>query len=152
MKLILTAEVEHLGTIGDSVEVKDGYGRNYLLPRGLAIVATRGAQKQADDVRRARETKAVRDRGHAEEIKTAIVNTGAISLPVKAAADSGKLFGSVTANDVVTAIKKAGGPNLDKRVIRMPKEHIKATGSYKVIAHLHPEVDVTVALEVVAQG
>lgn len=152
MKLILTAEVEHLGTIGDSVEVRDGYGRNYLLPRGLAIVATRGAQKQADDVRRARETKAVRDRGHAEEIKTAIVNAGAVTLPVKAAADSGKLFGSVTANDVVTAIKKAGGPNLDKRVVRMPKEHIKATGTYNVVVHLHPEVDVPVTLEVVAQG
>jgi large subunit ribosomal protein L9 len=152
MKLILTAEVEHLGTIGDSVEVKDGYGRNYLLPRGLAIVATRGAQKQADDVRRARETKAVRDRGHAEEIKAAIAGIGTVSLPVKAAADSGKLFGSVTANDVVTAIKKAGGPNLDKRIVRMPKEHIKATGTHTVVVHLHPEVDVNVALEVVAQG
>lgn len=70
MKLIfLTAEVEHLGTAGDTVEVKDGYGRNYLLPRGLAIVASRGAQKQADEIRRARETKTVRDREHADEIK-----------------------------------------------------------------------------------
>jgi large subunit ribosomal protein L9 len=152
MKLILTAEVDHLGTIGDTVEVKDGYGRNYLLPRGLAILATRGAQKQADDVRRARETKAVRDRGHAEEIKTAIAAIGSVPLPVKAAADSGKLFGSVTASDVVAAIKKAGGPNLDKRIVRMPKEHIKATGTHTVVVHLHPEVDVNVALDVVAQG
>jgi ubiquinol-cytochrome c reductase iron-sulfur subunit len=71
MKLILTAEVDHLGAAGDAVEVKDGYGRNYLLPRGLAIVATRGAQKQADEIRRAREAKTVHDREHADEIKAA---------------------------------------------------------------------------------
>ena len=117
MKLILTAEVDHLGAAGDTVEVKDGYGRNYLLPRGLAIAASRGAQKQADEIRRARETKTVRDREHADEIKAALAALGSIQLPVKTAADSGKLFGSVTANDIVVAIKKAGGPNLDKRTV-----------------------------------
>lgn len=152
MKLILTAEVEHLGTAGDSVEVKDGYGRNYLLPRGLAIVATRGAQKQADDIRRAREAKRVHDREHADQIKAAILALGAIALPVKVAGDSGKLFGSVTANDIATAIKKAGGPNLDKRSVHLPKAHIKATGTHKVAVHLHPQVDVEVVLEVVAQS
>lgn len=116
MKLILTADVDHLGSIGDTVEVKDGYGRNFLLPRGLAIVASRGAQKQADEIRRARETKSVRDLEHANEIKAAIEALGPIALPVKTSADSGKLFGSVTAADVVAAIKKAGGPNLDKRI------------------------------------
>ncbi len=127
MKLILTAEVDHLGVAGDTVEVKDGYGRNYLLPRGLAIVASRGAQKQADEIRRARETKTVRDREHADEIKAAITALGSIQLPVKSAADSGKLFGSVTANDIVGgAIKKAGGgPSLDKRTVQLPKAHIK---------------------------
>ena len=97
MKLILTADVDHLGAVGDTVEVKDGYGRNFLLPRGLAIVASRGAQKQADEIRRARETKTVRDLEHANEIKAAIEALGSVSLPVKTAADSGKLFGSVTA-------------------------------------------------------
>ncbi len=77
MKLILTAEVDHLGVPGDTVEVKDGYGRNYLLPRGLAIVASRGAQKQADEIRRAREVKTIRDREHAVEVKTAIAALGA---------------------------------------------------------------------------
>src|SRR6516164_6365222 len=71
MKLILTADVDHLGTVGDTVEVKDGYGRNFLLPRGLAIAATRGSQKQADEIRRARETKTVRGLEHANELKTA---------------------------------------------------------------------------------
>lgn len=150
MKLILTAEVDHLGVAGDTVEVKDGYGRNYLLPRGLAIVATRGAQKQADEIRRARDAKRVHDREHADEIKAAITALGPISLPVKTH-DSGKLFGSVTASDIAQAIKKAGGPNLDKRSVHLPKAHIKETGTHTVAVHLHPEVDVKVTLEVVGQ-
>ncbi|ORW08247.1 50S ribosomal protein L9 [Mycobacterium kyorinense] len=152
MKLILTAEVDHLGSVGDTVEVKDGYGRNYLLPRGLAIVASRGAQKQADDIRRARETKQVRDLDHANEIKAALEALGPVSLPVKTAGDTGKLFGSVTAGDVVAAIKKAGGPNLDKRILRLPKAHIKSVGSHPVTVHLHPDVNVEIALDVVAES
>jgi large subunit ribosomal protein L9 len=150
MKLILTADVDHLGSVGDTVEVKDGYGRNFLLPRGLAIVASRGAQRQVDDIRRARETKTVRGLEHAKEIKAAIEALGSVSLPVRTAADSGKLFGSVTTGDVVAAIKKAGGPNLDKRIVRLPKSHIKAVGTHPVSVHLHPEVDVEISLEVVA--
>lgn len=152
MKLILTAEVDHLGSVGDTVEVKDGYGRNFLLPRGLAIVASRGAQKQADDIRRARESKQVRDIEHANEIKAAIGALGTVSLPVKTAGDTGKLFGSVTAGDIVAAIKKAGGPNLDKRIVRLPKGHIKAVGSHSVAVQLHPEVDVELVLDVVAEN
>ncbi|MGV0634615.1 50S ribosomal protein L9 [Mycolicibacillus trivialis] len=152
MKLILTTDVDHLGAAGDTVEVKDGYGRNFLLPRGLAIQATRGAQKQADEIRRARETKQVRDLEHAQEIKAAIDGLGTVTLPVKTAADTGKLFGSVTAADIVGAIKKAGGPPLEKRIVRMPKGHIKAVGGYRVSAVLHPEVTVEVALDVVADG
>ncbi|WP_102145934.1 50S ribosomal protein L9 [Mycobacterium hubeiense] len=151
MKLILTAEVDHLGAPGDTVEVKDGYGRNYLLPRGLAIVASRGAQKQADDIRRARELKTVRGLEHANELKAAIEALGPVALPVKAAADTGKLFGSVTAAGVVNAIKKAGGPNLDKRMVQLQKAHIKTVGTHPVTVRLHPGVDVTVSLDVVAE-
>lgn len=150
MKLILTAEVDHLGAAGDTVEVKDGYGRNYLLPRGLAIVASRGAQKQADDIRRARETKQVRDLDHAKELKEALQALGTVALPAKTSGDSGKLFGSVTAADVVAAIKKAGGPNLDRRIVRLPKAHIKTVGSHPVSVRLHPEVHVDVTLDVAA--
>jgi large subunit ribosomal protein L9 len=150
MKLILTAEVDHLGAAGDTVEVKDGYGRNYLRPRGLAIVASRGAQKQADDIRRARETKQVRDLDHAKELKEALQALGTVTLPAKTSGDSGKLFGSVTAADVVAAIKKAGGPNLDRRIIRLPKAHIKTVGSHPVSVRLHPEVHVDVTLDVAA--
>jgi large subunit ribosomal protein L9 len=152
MKLILTADVDHLGSVGDTVDVRDGYGRNFLLPRGLAIVASRGAERQADDIRRGRESKQVRDLEHANEIKTAIEALGAVALAVKTAGDSGKLFGSVTPGDIVTAIKKAGGPNLDKRIVRLPKGHIKAVGNHPVTLHVHPEVDVEVALDVVAEG
>jgi large subunit ribosomal protein L9 len=152
MKLILTADVEHLGAVGDTVEVKDGYGRNFLLPRGLAILASRGAQKQVADIRRAQESKQVRDLEHANEIKTAIEGLGVVALPVRTAGDSGKLFGSVTPGDIVAAIKKAGGPNLDKRIVRLPKGHIKAVGNHPVTLHVHPEVDVELQLDVVAGG
>ncbi len=152
MKLILTADVDHLGTVGDTVEVKDGYGRNFLLPRGLAIVASRGAQKQADEIRRARDTKTVRDLEHANEIKATIEALGPVVLSVKAAGDSGKLFGSVTTGDVVAAIKNAGGPNLDRRIVRLPKTHIKAVGAHRAVAHLHPEIDVEIVLDVVADS
>ena len=103
MKLILTAEVDHLGSSGDIVEVKDGYGRNFLLPRGLAIVASRGAERQAEEIRRAREVKAVQGLEHAKELKTTLEGLTGVQLSVKASADTGKLFGSVTAADVVAA-------------------------------------------------
>jgi large subunit ribosomal protein L9 len=152
MKLILTAEVDHLGAAGDTVEVKDGYGRNFLLPRGLAIVATRGAERQADDIRRARDTKAVRDLDHAKELKTAIEALESVQLTVKTAGKSGKLFGSVTQADIVAAIKKAGGPNLEKRTVHLPKAHIKSTGSHTVEVRLHHDVIANASLDVVAAG
>ena len=151
MKLILTAEVDHLGSAGDTVEVKDGYGRNYLLPRGLAIVASRGAERQAEEIRRAREIKTVQGLEHATELKTALEGLGSVELPVKAAADTGKLFGSVTAADVVAAVKRAGGPNLDKRTIQLPKTHIKTVGTHPIAVRLHPDVDVAISLSVVAE-
>ena len=150
MKLILTTEVEHLGTSGDIVEVKDGYGRNFLLPRGMAVVASRGAERQAEEIRRARDAKAVQGLEHARELKTAIESLGAVELSVKAAGDSGKLFGSVTGANVVAAIKKAGGPNLDKRTVQLPKAHIKSVGTHPVTVRLHPEVNASVSLSVVA--
>jgi large subunit ribosomal protein L9 len=150
MKLILTTEVDHLGISGDIVEVKDGYGRNFLLPRGMAVVASRGAERQAEEIRRARDAKAVQGLEHARELKTAIEGLGAVELSVKAAGDSGKLFGSVTGADVVAAIKKAGGPNLDKRTVQLPKAHIKSVGTHPVTVRLHPEVNASVSVSVVA--
>ncbi|AHH22285.1 50S ribosomal protein L9 [Nocardia nova SH22a] len=149
MKLILTADVDNLGAPGDTVEVKDGYGRNYLLPRGLAIVATRGAEKQVEGIRRAQDARRVRDLGHAQELKTAIEGLESVSLSVKTAG-TGKLFGSVTAADIAAAIKSAGGPVLDKRSIELPKSHIKSTGKHSVSVHLHPDVVAKFDLQVAA--
>ena len=148
MKLILTADVSGLGAPGDVVEVKDGYGRNYLLPRGLAIVATRGAQKQIQVITRAQDTRRVRDLDHAKEIKTALEGLS-VTLKAKSGAGSTKLFGSVTAADVAAAVKSSGGPVLDKRAIELPG-HIKTTGTHSVTVRLHPEV--TVALPVTVTG
>ena len=150
MKLILTADVDNLGAPGDTVEVKDGYGRNYLLPRGLAIVATRGAQKQVEGIRRAQEARAVRGLEHAQELKAAIEGLENVSLSVKTSSDSGKLFGSVTAADVAGALKTAGGPVVDKRIIELPKAHIKATGKHQIVVKLHPDVTAKFTLNVVA--
>ncbi len=150
MKLILTAAVDNLGIAGDTVEVKDGYGRNYLLPRGLAIVATKGAEKQVEGIKRARDAREVRDVEHANELKQALEGLASVPLGVKTH-DSGKLFGSVTTGDVVGAIKKAGGPAVDKRTVELPKGHIKATGTYPVTVRLNQNVAANFELAVVAE-
>jgi large subunit ribosomal protein L9 len=149
MKLILTADVDNLGAPGDAVEVKDGYGRNYLLPRGLAIVASRGAQKQVEGIRRAQDARKVRNLDHANELKQAIEGLEAVSLSVKTGG-TGKLFGSVSQADVAAAIKSAGGPVVDKRSIELPKSHIKTTGKHDVVVHLHPDVIAKFDLQVAA--
>jgi large subunit ribosomal protein L9 len=148
MKLILTTDVSGLGGPGDLVEVKDGYGRNYLLPRGFAILATRGAQKQVATIRRAQETRRVRDLDHAKELKAAIDDLGPITLTAKAAANAKKLFGSVTTADIVAAVKNAGGPVLDKRAVDTAG-HIKTTGKHTVNVRLNPDVTVALTLQVV---
>ncbi len=147
MKLILTQDVPHLGAPGDLVEVKDGYGRNFLVPQGLAILATRGAEKQVANIRRAREARTVRDLAHANEIKQKLE---ALTVTLTAhAGEAGKLFGSVTSADVATAIAKAGGPKLDKRsvVIASP---IKSVGSHTVQVKVHGDVEVKLPVTVVA--
>jgi large subunit ribosomal protein L9 len=147
MKLILTADVPNLGAPGDSVEVKDGYGRNYLVPSGLAVAATRGAERQVASIRRARDARTVRDNAHANEIKQVLQGLE-VSLPAKAG-DNGKLFGSVTNADVVAAIAKAGGPKLDKRSVVI-KHAIKNVGSHAVQVKIHGDVEVNLSVAVVA--
>ena len=149
MKLILTAAVDNLGAPGEVVEVKNGYGRNYLLPRGLAIVATRGAEKQIEGIKRAQEARAIRDLDHAREVRTQLEQLEKVVVEVKTS-DKGKLFGSVTADDIVAAVKKAGGPNLDKRIIELPKGLVKKTGKYQVEVKLHADVLGKINFSVVA--
>lgn len=148
MKLILTADVDKLGAPGDIVEVKGGYGRNFLLPRGLAIVATPGAERQIESIKRVQEAREVRDSDHANELKQKLESLADVKVAVKTS-DTGKLFGSVTAGDVASAIKSAGGPALDKRAVHMPKEHIKSTGAHSVVVDLGHDTTARVAVEVV---
>ncbi len=148
MKLILTGDVPNLGAPGDIVEVKDGYGRNYLIPRGLAIVATRGAEKQVAAIRRAQQSRQIRDLGHAREVATQL-GALAVTVKAKAAGDSGRLFGSVTAADVVDAVRAAGGPALDRRAVEVPGQ-IKTVGTHPVTVRLHPEVTTALDVAVVA--
>lgn len=147
MKLILTADVANLGGPGDLVDVKDGYGRNFLLPRGLAIVATRGAMKQVETIRRTQEGKRIRDLDHAREVAGEIQGLGKVTVAAKSAGEGGKLFGSISAADIVSAVKTAGGPNLDKRLVEI-SGHIKTTGSHSVHVRLHPDVRVELPLAV----
>jgi large subunit ribosomal protein L9 len=146
MKLILTQEVAGLGDAGDIVEVKDGYGRNYLLPRGLAIGWTRGGEKQVTQIKRARKSREIRNLDHAKEVK-AEIEALTVNVPAKAG-DSGKLFGSVTNTDVMNAIKVAGGPLVEKRNVQISAP-IKKTGSHTVAIDLHPDVVARVTIEVV---
>jgi large subunit ribosomal protein L9 len=147
MKLILTQDVSGLGTPGDVVEVKDGYGRNYLLPRGFAINWTRGGEKQVTQIKRARKVREVRDLSHANEIKQSLESL-AITLPARAG-DTGRLFGSITTADVADAVKAAGGPVLDKRKVSLAAP-IKTVGKHAAKVEIHEGVTATVTLEVVA--
>lgn len=147
MKIILTQEVSGLGTPGDVLEVKDGYGRNFLLPQGFAIRWSKGAEKQVTVIRRARGAREIRDLGHANEVKTQLEGLK-VGLSVRAG-DGGRLFGSVTPAEVVEAVTAAGGPKLDRRRLELPGP-IKSTGGYQVSVKLHPEVTATFALNVSA--
>jgi large subunit ribosomal protein L9 len=147
MKIILTQEVTGLGTPGDVVEVKDGYGRNYLLPQGFAIRWTRGGEKQVVSIKRARGAREIRDLGHATEVKGQL-EALSVKLAVRAG-DGGRLYGSVTPAEVVDAVRRAGGPALDKRRLELPG-HVKSVGDYKVRVKLHPEVAANFTLSVTA--
>ncbi|HEX3825296.1 MAG TPA: 50S ribosomal protein L9 [Mycobacteriales bacterium] len=147
MKLILTQVVSGLGEPGDVVEVKDGYGRNFLVPRGLAMLWTKGAESQVAALRRGRDAHDVRSLSEAREMAGQLA---ALSVTLSSRAGSGgRLFGSVTTADVVDAVAAAGGPKLDRRRLELPSAHIKTVGSHPVAVRLHPEVSATVTVEVV---
>lgn len=147
MKIILTQEVTGLGAPGDVVEVKDGYGRNYLLPQRFAIAWSKGAEKQITLIKRARDAREIRDLGQANEVRSQLEGLK-VRLAVRAGT-GGRLYGSVTSADVAQAVKAAGGPDLDRRRIELPGA-IKSVGDYKVQVRLHPEVTATFPLNVAA--
>ncbi len=148
MKLILTTDVPGLGGPGDIVEVRDGYGRNFLLPQGKAITSTKGAEKQVATIKRAQMAREIRGTEHANEVKQALEKLN-VTITARTTGDGTKLFGSITAIDVAEAIKSAGGPTLDRRTIDTGG-HIKSVGAHPVSVKLHPGVTATVPVKVVA--
>ena len=147
MKLILTQEVSGLGGPGDVVEVKDGYGRNYLVPRGLGIKWTRGGEKQVATIRRAR---TIREFADLDQAKSVQAQLEGLKVSLKArAGDGGRLFGADTIAHDVDAEAAAGGPKLDKRRVEVGNP-IKTTGEHSASVRLHPEVLASVKLNVVS--
>ncbi|MDQ3645639.1 MAG: 50S ribosomal protein L9 [Actinomycetota bacterium] len=147
MKVILAGDVEKLGQKGDVVSVADGYARNFLLPKGLALAATRGALRQAEQMQRAR---AERDQREKEAAAGKVAKLGATPVYISArAGEEGRLFGSVTKSDVARAIKEQLGEDIDRHVIRL-EEPIRSVGTHSVEVPLHAEVNALVSVEVIA--
>ncbi|MFI1224013.1 MULTISPECIES: 50S ribosomal protein L9 [unclassified Streptomyces] len=147
MKIILTHEVSGLGAAGDVVDVKDGYARNYLVPRGFAIRWTKGGEKDVAQIRRARKIHEIATIEQANEIKAKLEGVK-VRLAVRSG-DAGRLFGSVTPADIASAIKAAGGPDVDKRRVELGSP-IKTLGGHQVSVRLHPEVAAKLGVEVIS--
>lgn len=145
MKLLLRSDVNGVGKKGDVVEVADGFGRNYLLPKGFAVLATRGGEAQAVAMRRSRDQRDAADRSAASDIAAKLV-PAVIAVSARAKAE-GDLFGSVSVTDVVEAVAAQTGIKLDRHSIHID-EAIKTVGTHSVSARLHPEVQFQITVEV----
>jgi large subunit ribosomal protein L9 len=145
---VLRADVENLGNKGDLCEVADGFARNFLVPRGLAIKATKGTVRQAEAMRRSRAARDARERDGAQEVAARLAGR---RIEVRArAGEGGKLFGSVTSSDIAEAVLAQATIELDRRTIDLP-EPLKELGAVEVPVRLHAEVTATIAVEVVAE-
>ena len=147
MRIVLRDDVDNLGKKGDLVDVADGYARNYLVPRGLALKASAGSQKQADAMRRNREARERRDREGAQAL-AAQFEGRTISIKARAGGE-GRLFGSVTSADIADAVLKQTGAELDRRKLDL-EEPLKELGGADVSVRLHPDVVATIHVEVEA--
>jgi large subunit ribosomal protein L9 len=147
MRVVLRSDVSNVGKKGDIVDVSAGFGRNYLLRRGLAFQASAGATAQATSMRRARDLNDAKERSAGEEVARVLVPK-VITIPAKAGAE-GRLFGSVTTADVVDAVASQTGIELDRRKLHLA-EPIKTLGTHEVPARLHPEVEFAITVEVTA--
>lgn len=147
MEIILKQDVKNLGYAHDVVKVRNGYGLNYLIPRGLAVIANEANVKMNQEILRQRAHKLEKIKMEAEKVKTAIENV-VLTIPAKVG-ENGKLFGSVTTQQLADVLKKMGH-SIEKRQISMKEEHIKALGTYTAEVQLHRDVAVPVTFEVVA--
>ena len=146
-KLILTHDVAHLGEAGEVVEVKDGYARNYLLPRKLATPWTKGAQRQIDQMTEARRKRAIASLDQAQAARAWLTEN--VVTVTATAGVNGRLFGAVTTADLAQAVKDADGPALDRRKIEVVPP-IKSTGRHSASVRLHPDVVAPLEVNVVA--
>jgi large subunit ribosomal protein L9 len=147
MKVILQREVDKLGVPGDLVDVADGYARNFLVPRGMAIPASKGAVRHSESLRRAHGERVAKARTEAEALAERIAGS---PLKVKAkAGEGGRLFGSVTAADLAEELERQTGEKVDRRMIHL-EEPIRSVGVHEVTVHLHPEVNAALAVEIEA--
>jgi large subunit ribosomal protein L9 len=138
MQVILRERLDNLGNAGEVVDVKPGYARNYLIPRGFAIAWTKGGEKDVEQIRRARRIREIHSLDDANAVKAQLQSVK-VKLSTRAG-DTGRLFGSITPADIATAIKDAGGPAVDKRRIEVAAP-IKTLGAHRVSVRLHPEVE-----------
>ena len=145
-KIILTQEVSGLGSAGDVVDVKNGYARNFLFPRGFATPWTRGAEKQIDSIKQARAARELSSLEDAQALAAKLTST-TLTVPVKSGAE-GRLFGTVRAGDIASAVETAGLGSIDKRRVDLT-QRIKTTGVYQAVVRLHEEVNANVEFEVV---
>jgi large subunit ribosomal protein L9 len=145
MKVILQKSVEALGHPGDLVEVADGYARNYLMPRGLAVKATKGGVKHVDSLKRAHQVRVNKAKAEAEQVAQRLAAT-----PIRVTAhagEEGRLFGSVTASDIAEEIQRQAGVRVDRHEVYLD-EPIRSVGVHEVRVHLFPEVDPILSIEV----
>ena len=147
MKVILRDTVDGLGRKGDICDVADGYARNFLVPRGLAIKATKGSEGQAEAMRRTETLRSAADRDDAEKV-AAILAPVVVTITAKAG-EGGRLFGSVTTSDIVGAIEKQVGAVIDRRSLTL-ESPIKELGRHEITGSLHPEVEFSITVEVAA--
>ena len=148
MRVVLRDDVESVGRKGDLIDVADGFARNYLVPRGLAMKATRGVVQQAEAMRRNREAREVRDREAAQGVADQLAGR---RIEVRArAGEGGRLFGSVTAADIVDAVRAQTGVELDRRNTQLA-EPLKELGAAEVPVKLHTDVEVTLGIDVVSE-
>ncbi len=147
-KIILTNEVSGLGSAGDVVEVKNGYARNYLLPRGFAVLWSKGGERQVASIRAARDARQLATLEEAQTLK-ARLEEDSVKLSVKAGV-GGRLFGSVKTSDIANAVAEAGIGQIDKRKIEIPNP-IRSVGEYLATVRLHGDLVATIKLRVVGK-
>jgi large subunit ribosomal protein L9 len=145
MKIILQKPVDKLGVPGDIVEVADGYARNYLMPRGMAVKATKGGVRHVESLKRAHQVRTNKAKTEAEQVATRLIST---AITVRAhAGEEGKLFGSVTASDVADAIEQQAEIRVDRHDVHVT-EPIRSVGTHEVRVHLFAEVDPVITITV----